>query len=202
MVDAEEKRERKREYCRQWHKAHRDRTKEYKHQRFQMLYYGDPEFRRQHNEASKVWQRTEKGKETARLRAQSERGKRLSTERKQKYRASSKGQETERKYEKSESRKAVVRNYRTSEKGRAVNARNNAKRYRNLKTLTTLTAEEWNTILADHRFRCYWCQKKSPRLTQDHVIPISRGGHHVKENVVPACKSCNSKKHNYLWSLV
>ncbi|MDB4875733.1 MAG: hypothetical protein JWM41_2179 [Gemmatimonadetes bacterium] len=28
----------------------------------------------------------------------------------------------------------------------------------------------------------------------DHVIPISRGGSHTRENVVPACRSCNSKK--------
>ena len=34
------------------------------------------------------------------------------------------------------------------------------------------------------------------RLTQDHVIPLSKGGQHIKENIVPACPSCNSKKGN------
>ena len=32
------------------------------------------------------------------------------------------------------------------------------------------------------------------RPTRDHVIPISKGGNNTKENIVPACGSCNSKK--------
>ena len=28
----------------------------------------------------------------------------------------------------------------------------------------------------------------------DHMLPISRGGNHKIENLVPACKSCNNKK--------
>ena len=34
--------------------------------------------------------------------------------------------------------------------------------------------------------------------TRDHIIPISKGGNNVKENIVPAYRSCNSKKHNKL----
>ena len=32
----------------------------------------------------------------------------------------------------------------------------------------------------------------------DHLIPIVRGGRSVKENLVPACKDCNSKKKHML----
>ena len=28
------------------------------------------------------------------------------------------------------------------------------------------------------------------------VVPLSKEGKHDIENIVPACKSCNSKKHN------
>lgn len=28
----------------------------------------------------------------------------------------------------------------------------------------------------------------------DHVIPLSKGGHHTASNVVPACGPCNSVK--------
>ncbi len=48
--------------------------------------------------------------------------------------------------------------------------------------------------------RCYYCGRKvSPsELTMDHVIPLSRGGQSVRENLVPACKECNIKKKNLL----
>ena len=32
-------------------------------------------------------------------------------------------------------------------------------------------------------------------LTLDHVIPLARGGQHRVENLVAACKPCNSRKH-------
>lgn len=32
----------------------------------------------------------------------------------------------------------------------------------------------------------------------DHIVPLSRGGRSVKGNVVPACKTCNSKKKELL----
>jgi 5-methylcytosine-specific restriction protein A len=43
---------------------------------------------------------------------------------------------------------------------------------------------------------CYFCRKKFPpgELTMDHLIPLIRGGKSNKENIVPACKECNSKK--------
>ncbi|MGC9141467.1 MAG: HNH endonuclease [Caldimicrobium sp.] len=45
---------------------------------------------------------------------------------------------------------------------------------------------------------CYYCGRRvSPEdLTMDHKIPLSRGGLSTRENIVPACKECNSKKKN------
>jgi 5-methylcytosine-specific restriction endonuclease McrA len=59
----------------------------------------------------------------------------------------------------------------------------------------TLTTAEWRTIKAAYGHRCVYCRKKFKRLTLDHVIPISKGGPHTKENVVPACRRCNSRKY-------
>lgn len=44
--------------------------------------------------------------------------------------------------------------------------------------------------------KCHYCGQKTPasELTMDHVVPLSRGGKSVKNNVVPACKECNNKK--------
>jgi 5-methylcytosine-specific restriction endonuclease McrA len=41
--------------------------------------------------------------------------------------------------------------------------------------------------------RCYY-NPDHVATTMDHVVPISRGGPDILENVVPACKSCNSRK--------
>lgn len=44
---------------------------------------------------------------------------------------------------------------------------------------------------------CSYCGADE-NITVDHVIPLSRGGKHEIENLVPACKSCNSSKHDKL----
>lgn len=43
---------------------------------------------------------------------------------------------------------------------------------------------------------CYYCNQKftAEELTMDHLVPISRGGKASRNNVVPACKECNSRK--------
>ena len=43
---------------------------------------------------------------------------------------------------------------------------------------------------------CHYCQKKfkASDLTMDHLVPLARGGRSVKNNLVPACKVCNSEK--------
>lgn len=56
-----------------------------------------------------------------------------------------------------------------------------------------LTFEQWQAILAAHAHCCHYCGAAHP-LTMDHVIAISRGGLHTATNVVPACRSCNSRK--------
>lgn len=40
---------------------------------------------------------------------------------------------------------------------------------------------------------CVYCGEHADTL--DHVVPLSRGGKHVVENLVPACADCNRRKH-------
>ena len=56
-----------------------------------------------------------------------------------------------------------------------------------------------NIFLRD-RSTCQYCGAGFPKdqLTIDHVIPRSRGGHTVWENVVLACTRCNTLKGNHL----
>ncbi len=54
-----------------------------------------------------------------------------------------------------------------------------------------------NTALfARDQHLCLYCGKHYGRgtLTRDHVVPISRGGRDIWENVVAACFHCNSRK--------
>lgn len=58
----------------------------------------------------------------------------------------------------------------------------------------SFTATEWMAKKTDFGQRCAYCYAVKP-LTQDHIVPLSRGGKHCGENIVPACRSCNSRKH-------
>lgn len=44
-------------------------------------------------------------------------------------------------------------------------------------------------------WRCAYCGEPEKFPDIEHIIPISRGGPHVRWNIVPSCKRCNSSKH-------
>ena len=50
-------------------------------------------------------------------------------------------------------------------------------------------------LFARDGWRCAYCGTGG-RLTLDHVVPRSRGGQSVWENVVTACATCNHRKGN------
>ena len=49
-------------------------------------------------------------------------------------------------------------------------------------------------LFARDGWRCAYCGTTAGRLTLDHVVPRSRGGESVWENVVTACAPCNHRK--------
>jgi 5-methylcytosine-specific restriction endonuclease McrA len=51
-------------------------------------------------------------------------------------------------------------------------------------------------VLRRDNFRCQYCSSTTNPLTIDHIIPKSRGGTEVWENLVAACLKCNNKKGN------
>lgn len=44
--------------------------------------------------------------------------------------------------------------------------------------------------------QCQYCARPAENI--DHVIPRSRGGEHIWENVVASCRACNAKKDDRL----
>lgn len=58
-----------------------------------------------------------------------------------------------------------------------------------------LTVEQWSA-LCDAWGGCAYCRAVDVSLQKDCVLPISRGGRYTVDNVVPACRSCNTSKCN------
>lgn len=52
------------------------------------------------------------------------------------------------------------------------------------------------TVFARDGHRCQYCGADAENI--DHVVPRSRGGAHAWDNVVAACRRCNSRKENHL----
>lgn len=67
----------------------------------------------------------------------------------------------------------------------------------------TTTPEErmrirmWSDLIKSKEcVECYWCHKIVPvsEIEFDHIIPVSKGGRHVLENMCAACRPCNRRK--------
>ena len=59
-----------------------------------------------------------------------------------------------------------------------------------------LTPEQWDALKAAWHGRCAYCGAESTTLQRDCVLALSRGGRYTLDNIVPACRSCNTSKCN------
>lgn len=75
--------------------------------------------------------------------------------------------------------------------------RNGAARAKRYGLTGIVTDEEWERTVAKFDHKCAYCGI-SGFLEKDHIVPMSRGGENTIQNVVPACRRCNSSKHNSL----
>lgn len=60
-----------------------------------------------------------------------------------------------------------------------------------------LSHQEWKECVIFFGGECAYCgatPRKGQRLTRDHLHPMSDGGATTQDNIVPACRSCNSSK--------
>ena len=58
-----------------------------------------------------------------------------------------------------------------------------------------LSSEQWQALTAAWG-GCAYCGNSAGALQRDCVLAISRGGRYTLDNVVPACRSCNTSKCN------
>lgn len=75
-------------------------------------------------------------------------------------------------------------------------ARASRRRKRRLdRVVHDLTDAQWAALQAAWA-GCAYCGTNDGPLQRDCVLAISRGGRYTLENVVPACRSCNTSKCN------
>lgn len=62
--------------------------------------------------------------------------------------------------------------------------------------LGRLTVEDINHAILQSDLTCFWCRDNvsAENLTIDHVLPLSRGGPNIRENICVACSCCNCSK--------
>lgn len=59
----------------------------------------------------------------------------------------------------------------------------------------SFTADDIAAKLHKQNNHCFWCDgDMADQPTIDHYIPLSKGGSNFPENIVMACRSCNSSK--------
>lgn len=114
------------------------------------------------------------------------------------------------KYRQSEERRKISREWASSDRGKATNAawleknpdkrreisRSYGERRRAMEAglPNTLRVSDWQYALEYFGNGCAYCARMDGTMTQDHFIPVTRGGGYTPDNIVPACLSCNSRK--------
>lgn len=81
-----------------------------------------------------------------------------------------------------------------AERRRISRAARQRRRARMHNTISTLTHQEWEDRVQEFNGHCAYCLKPFDNLQMEHMQPISKGGMHTLDNIIPACRSCNAMK--------
>jgi 5-methylcytosine-specific restriction endonuclease McrA len=89
-------------------------------------------------------------------------------------------------------------NYRRTETYRKANVIHQAnRRARQNNAPGTHTVAEFQAVLIGQSYRCFYCGCDiSNGATEDHFIPLTKGGSNYIDNIRAACRPCNVKKGN------
>lgn len=154
---------------------------------WQASYRSTPKQKQRDKLSRQQYQQTQSYKDSQRRYRQTEKGRIVMRRGWRKYYYSETGQKT------------IKRSYKRwiqSPNGRTL-TRHWAKRWRAAKFNNggSHTLLEFQTLCDMFGNQCLCCGQKV-KLTEDHIIPLSRGGSDDISNIQPLCQSCNSSKNN------
>ena len=60
-------------------------------------------------------------------------------------------------------------------------------------------SQDWVTLKEKYNYTCVCCLRSEAdiKLSEDHIVPVSKNGSDKIENIQPLCKSCNSSKNKH-----
>ncbi len=81
--------------------------------------------------------------------------------------------------------------------------RSQNRRARMNKCFSNITGAEIKSLKEKYKYRCAYCKCKTDKnnpLQIDHKVPLSKGGAHILENILPSCRKCNLSKFTMDWN--
>jgi len=167
--------------------------------------YMDSMCKKCRQEYKNIWARTTEKGRICQKRSRAKEGiKKYQREYQRNYHYTENGRRLCLKASRSSRQREYIRQWNKTGKGKAnkrrTNARRRARQYSYNQIMITLTMEQWKMLLEMFDFKCAYCGIDiHDQPTQDHVIPLSKGGFHTMGNIVPSCQICNSSKRDKIW---
>lgn len=90
-----------------------------------------------------------------------------------------------------------IKAWRRSEHGKEVLRYHKQKRKSlKKKLISEFSIKDWEKCKKHFNQSCCYCGGKVKTLEQEHFVPLSHGGEYSINNIIPACRRCNSSKNN------
>jgi len=165
--------------------------------------YHSPEGQAKAREYGKIYRQSPNGKEALKRGIkkyyQTPHGKEMARFEQKKYKESEHGKQKRAEYEKTLEVRQRRSAWKKTEAGKLSIANyNHRRRINKNQSDYRLTQKDWDEILECYNHSCAYCKTPNITLTIEHVIPLSRGGTHTKDNLIPACTHCNYSKQDKL----